>query len=254
MASRLDQLLQPTGGPRSLRELALPGPLQILVLAPHPDDFDAIGLTLRHLHGQGHRLHVAVLTTGASGVDDGFEGAHDDAAKAALREAEQRASCAFFGLAPERLSFLRLWGDGADDIAPLRQWRAMRQADLMFMPHGNDSNRTHRRTCEAACTLASELGLDAWAFLNQDAKTLGMRVDLFFDFDDEEAAWKAQLLRLHASQQARNLRTRGSGFDRRVLDVNRGAAAGLPTARPYAEAFELLRLTAAAPPRRSRSS
>ncbi len=254
MASKLDELLQPTGGPRSLRELALPGPLEILVLAPHPDDFDAIGLTLRHLHGQGHNLHVAVLTSGASGVDDGFGAAHDDAAKAALREAEQRASCAFFGLLPQRLSFLRLWGDSADDLAPLRHWMAARRADLLFMPHGNDSNRTHQRTYASACALASEFGLDAWAFLNQDAKTLGMRVDLFFDFDEDAAAWKAQLLRLHTSQQARNLRTRGSGFDQRVLEVNRGAAAGLPTQRPYAEAFELLRLRAAAPPRRSRSS
>jgi LmbE family N-acetylglucosaminyl deacetylase len=254
MVSQLDDLLQPAGAPRSVREMALPGPLQVLVLAPHPDDFDAIGLTLRHLHQLGHQLHLAVLTTGASGVDDGFGGAQDDAAKAALREDEQRASCAFFGLPPQRVTFLRLWSEGRDDPAPLRAWMQERPADLLFLPHGNDSNRTHQRTYAAACGLAEELGLQAWAFLNQDAKTLGMRVDLFFDFEEEDAAWKAQLLRLHASQQARNLRTRGAGFDQRVLAVNRAAAAGLPTQRPYAEAFELLWLTPAAPPRRSRSS
>ncbi|QJW85583.1 hypothetical protein HK414_26835 [Ramlibacter terrae] len=95
------------------------------MVAPHPDDFDAIALALRHLHEQGHALHVAVLTTGASGVEDGFEGACGDDAKAALREAEQRASCALFGLAPERLRFLRMWGGGSDDVAPLRLagWR-----------------------------------------------------------------------------------------------------------------------------------
>lgn len=241
----LDALFLAGERPRSLRDLACPRPLDILVLAPHPDDFDAIGLTLRHLHGQGHALHVAVLTTGASGVEDGFEGATGDPEKAALREAEQRASCAFFGLPPQRLDFLRLWGtasDAARDLARLEDWMTARPADLVFMPHGNDSNATHRRTCEAVRAVAAERGLHAWACLNQDAKTLGMRVDLFFDFDAADAAWKGQLLRCHRSQQERNLRRRGAGFDARVLQVNRQAAAALGTSLPYAEVFELVRL------------
>jgi LmbE family N-acetylglucosaminyl deacetylase len=233
--------------PRSLRELAFPAPLTIQVLAPHPDDFDAIGLSLRHLHAQGHALHVAVLTTGASGVEDGFEGATDDGAKAAVREAEQRASCAFFGLPPERLQFLRLWDAQAqaqadEDLARLQAWIAARPADLVFMPHGNDSNRTHRRTSEAVRAVAARLQLEAWACLNQDAKTLEMRIDLCFEFGEADAAWKAQLLRFHRSQQERNLRTRGTGFDARVLAVNRQAAQALGTAQPYAEVFELMRL------------
>jgi LmbE family N-acetylglucosaminyl deacetylase len=238
--------MDPVGArPRSLRELVFPAPLTILVLAPHPDDFDAIGLSLRHLHAQGHALHVAVLTSGSSGVEDGFEGASDDDAKATLREAEQRASCAFFRLPPERLQFLRLWAGQAqadDDLARLQAWIAARPADLVFMPHGNDSNRTHRRTSEAVCAVAARLQLDAWACLNQDAKTLEMRIDLCFDFGEAEAAWKAQLLRFHRSQQERNLRTRGTGFDARVLAVNRQAAQALGTAQPYAEVFELMRL------------
>jgi LmbE family N-acetylglucosaminyl deacetylase len=245
MASHLDALLQSGPRPRSLRELAFPRPLQVLVLAPHPDDFDAIGLTLRHLSSQGHELHVAVLTTGASGVEDGFAGTTDVAAKGALREAEQRASCAFFGLPAQRLHFLRLWADDAkaqEDLARLRAWIAARPADLLFLPHGNDSNRTHRRTCESVRTIATQLGLDAWACLNQDAKTAQMRVDLYFGFSEEEAAWKAQLLRCHRSQQERNLRTRGSGFDARVLHVNRDAAAALDISLPYAEVFELQRI------------
>lgn len=245
-------------GPHSLRDLGFPRPLVIQVLAPHPDDFDAIALSLRHLHQQGHALHVAVLTTGASGVDPGFEGADDDDARAALRETEQRASCALFGLAPERLTFLRLWGEPAgadtngpatavapqepDDLARLAGWMAAQPADLLFMPHGNDSNRTHRRTFEAVRAVAVAQGLQAWACLNQDAKTVQMRVDLHFDFGAEDAAWKARLLRCHRSQQERNLRTRGSGFDARVLEVNRQAAQALGTRLPYAEAFELMPL------------
>lgn len=245
MSIDLEPLLA-TGRAQSLRELVLPAPLNVLVLAPHPDDFDAIALTLRHLHLQGHAVHVAVLTSGASGVDDGFGGAVDDAAKAALREQEQRESRAMFGLPPERLEFLRVWAGGEDaaDDARLRAWIADRAGDLLFMPHGNDSNRTHRRTHDTVRKAAAELGLDAWACLNQDAKTLGMRVDLFFEFGEDEAAWKASLLRCHRSQQERNVRTRGVGFAERVLAVNRQAAAGLPTKLPYAEAFEVARLGA----------
>jgi LmbE family N-acetylglucosaminyl deacetylase len=247
-ASALDSLLGVGEAPRSLRELVFPRPLAVLVLAPHPDDFDAIGLTLRHLHRQGHAVHLAVLTTGASGVEDGFAGAHDDAAKALLREGEQRESCAFFGLPSERLHFLRLWADAAKadaDMARLEQWITARPADLFFLPHGNDSNRTHRRTYDSVCAIAAKHDLHTWAGLNQDAKTLQMRVDLFFDFDEEEAAWKARLLRCHRSQQERNLRTRGRGFDQRVLEVNRRAAQALGARRPYAETFELKRPGAA---------
>lgn len=241
MIRSLDLLLQPAAEPRLLRALALPSPLVVAVVAPHPDDFDAIAVTLQLLQQQGHTLHVAVVTTGASGVDDGFGGALDDAGKAALRESEQRASCAAFGLPPGRLSFLRMWA-GGDDDAPLRDWLDAVRPALVFMPHGNDSNRTHRRTCEAVVTAAAALRLEAWACLSQDAKTRGMRVDLVVDFDAGEAAWKAQLLRLHASQQARNLRMRGEGFDARVLAVNRQAALDLATRQSHAEVFELQRL------------
>ena len=82
-------------GPRPLRlqQLQLPPELRVAVLAPHPDDFDAIAVTLRHLRDNGNRIAVAVATGGASGVEDGFRGAADDSAKARLREEEQRASC-----------------------------------------------------------------------------------------------------------------------------------------------------------------
>lgn len=253
-----DPLLARAGRPRSLREIVFSHRLTMLVLAPHPDDFDAISATLRHLHGQGHELHVAVLTTGANGVDDGYAGAADRHAKAAVREAEQRASCALFGLPPGRLHFLRLWEHGTDlvgssdtadraDLQRLAAWLAARPADLLFMPHGHDTNRTHRRTYESVRALAAQQRMHRWACLNQDAKTLALRPDLYFDFDEQEAAWKRQLLLCHGSQQQRNLRTRGVGFDERVLGMNRRAAGALAAARPYAEVFELLALASEDP-------
>lgn len=231
--------------PALLSDLALPAPLTILVLAPHPDDFDAIAVSMRFLHRQGHTIHVAVLTTGASGVEDGWNGACDANSKAKLREAEQRESCAFFGLPEDRLSFLRLWEQPEDAVSSaqdnerLRHYLLSVNPSCVFLPHGNDSNRTHRRTFEAFHSLATCENLDLLAFLNLDAKTLSMRSDVIMHFSNAEAAWKAELLRMHSSQHERNLKTRGYGFDERVLRVNRDAARAGGYEEAYAEVFEL---------------
>ncbi len=243
MQQRIDEILS---GPRPLplSGLSLPAPLRIAVLAPHPDDFDAIGVTMRMLHTAGHHIDVAVLTSGTSGVEDGYNGVTTDTEKAAMREAEQRASCTFFGLTAERLSFLRLWqrDDDAADDERLRDYLRARVPQLAFMPHGNDSNRTHRRVYETFKTIVQAERLPVWAFLNRDAKTIGMRTDAYTGFDEEAARWKAELLRFHGSQQTRNLNARKQGFDERVLCLNRGCAAGAGAPFPYAEAFELQRL------------
>lgn len=231
--------------PMRLTDVDLPDALSILVLAPHPDDFDAIGVTMRHLQQQGHRIHVAVLTTGASGVDDGWNGANNAAAKAALREAEQEASCAFFGLPQGRLRFMRLWEQPDDAELSARDKESLRDhvlavaPDCVFLPHGNDSNRTHRRTFEAFHAIALETHLNLLALLNLDAKTVSMRSDLYMLFNQADAEWKAQLLRMHRSQHERNLQSRGYGFDERVLAVNRDAAAAGGYQDAYAEVFEL---------------
>jgi hypothetical protein len=64
-----------------------------------------------------------------------------------------------------------------------------------------------------------------------------MRLDLVTVFDDGEAAWKGGLLRCHRSQHERNLRSRGIGFDERILAMNRGI--GTEVDAPFAEGFEL---------------
>ncbi|MBK4736313.1 PIG-L deacetylase family protein [Noviherbaspirillum pedocola] len=233
--------------PCTLEELQFATPQTVVVLAPHPDDFDAIAVSLRRLQSCGHAIHVAVLTTGANGIEDGWNGITDRQAKAQVREAEQRSSCAHFGLPEERLQFLHLWENEDDpdrdavDLDRLQTYLLQRRPDLVFLPHCNDSNRTHRRTYERFVTIAHMHRLQVLAFLAQDAKTLEMRIDLHTDFDEEEAAWKAELLRLHRSQQERNLKTRGHGFDQRVLAVNRAAAQAMGSALPYAEVFELRR-------------
>lgn len=227
--------------PMHLDDLALPAPLRIAVLAPHPDDFDAIGISMRRLLARGHRIALAVLTSGSNGVENGFGGACTPAEKAALREAEQLAACARLGLPAAHIDFLRLWqrgDDDADDVR-LRAWLHAQRTQLAFMPHGNDRNATHRRVHDTVRRIAEADRLDVWCCLNRDAKTVSMRTDLYSCFDDEEARWKAQLLRLHASQQSRNLHLRGEGFDDRVLRVNRTHACGRHADHRYAETFEL---------------
>ncbi len=235
-------------GPRPLRfqKLHIPPELRVAVLAPHPDDFDAIAVTLRFLHDNGNRIDLAVATGGASGVEDGFRGATTDAAKVALREEEQRASCRLFGLPDERLVFLRL-AEGTDghtlvneeNFQAVRAWLVAQQPDLVFLPHGNDTNADHRRCYDLFRRTTFEEKLTLVACLNRDPKTIAMRDDLITPFGTADAAWKARLLLCHQSQHQRNLHTRGHGFDDRILNVNRRFAAVLRCGAEFAESFEL---------------
>ena len=85
--------------------------MRLLVLAPHPDDFDEIGVTLRFFRDNGNPIFVAVVSSGASGVEDSFCTPPTIEKKAEVREQEQRRSCRFFGLQDTHLDFLRLTED-----------------------------------------------------------------------------------------------------------------------------------------------
>ena len=105
--------LAPTGSPRPIPEFSLPNDLKILVLAPHPDDFDAIGVTLKCLSDKGYPIHVGVVRTG-SGVEDVYCPGFTLGEKADLRDEEQRRSLRFFGLPEDCLTFLALSNDTGD--------------------------------------------------------------------------------------------------------------------------------------------
>jgi len=220
--------------------------VRVAVAAPHPDDFDVIAVTLRWFHDLGASLELAVLTRGHSGVENGFGGAHAEEEKAALREVEQRASCAAFGLEPSRVAFLRLAEDArghplldAGNTTAVRAFLGRADPDIIFLPHGRDSNTAHQRTHTLVTGIVAENRRTALLCLAEDPKTLGIRRDMVMPFDEPAAAWKAQLLRCHASQQERNLRMRGIGLDERILGMNRKTAEDLGIAAPYAESFEL---------------
>jgi LmbE family N-acetylglucosaminyl deacetylase len=232
--------------PLFFNKLNLSSKLRVLVLAPHPDDFDAIGVTIRMLRDKGNKINLAVLTSGAGGVEDNPVNKLTRQEKAVLREEEQKASCNFFGLPAENLSFLHLDEDAEHHIEVsernlerLKTFWDAHSPDIVFMPHGNDTNKEHKRTYMLFQKLMETESRSLAALLNKDPKTIAMKNDLYTTFDGEDAIWKAELLRCHKSQHERNLRTRGHGFDDRILNVNRQVAQEAGINEKYAEVFEI---------------
>jgi LmbE family N-acetylglucosaminyl deacetylase len=238
-------ILTSGGSPRAVPQLALPSTFRILVLAPHPDDFDAIGVTLKFLSCNGNSVDVGVVRTG-SGVEDSYLPGLTVAERADLREREQRRSLEFFDLPENCLTFLSLSNDAEDqpvdspeNCAAIEAFLKEKAPDIVFLPHGNDTNSAHRVIYSLLRKVAQRSGRALAALLNCDPKTIEMRTDLYMAFGQEEADWKAELLRFHDSQHQRNLRTRGHGFDDRILDVNKAIALELSLPCEYAEAFEI---------------
>jgi len=238
-------LLRNVPKPASISSTTFPAGMRVMFIGPHPDDFDANGLTLRYLRDGGSELRVLVVS-GGSGVEDSYCVTSTQEVKERIREREQRASCRFFGLPGEALTFLHIDKDGeaqpVDSPANLRlltEHVLSFKPDVIMLPHGNDTNQghrvMHRMVTKAALRAKSPIAL----LLSRDPKTISMRTDLYTAFGEAEATWKATLLRFHDSQHQRNLCSRGHGFDERILAENRRAALELGLDAPYAEAFEL---------------
>lgn len=235
-----------TNNPQPLQTYTFPQELRVLALAPHPDDFDAIGATMRFFQENGNPLYVTVLTSGWSGVEDSFCPTPTAEIKAELREQEQKASLRFFGLGQTHLEFLLLEEDERGHLLEneanserMRKHLLSIRPELVFLPHGNDTNLDHQRLYKTFHGLAEEVGYPLVAFLNHDPKTIRMRPDLYLGFGEEEAKWKGELLRHHRSQHQRNLNQRGYGIDERILRTNRSSAKAFSLKVPYAEVFEL---------------
>jgi len=223
-------------------KIQIPKESKVLVLAPHPDDFDAIAVSLRIFRDNGNHIELAVISGAESGVEDSFCENHPGMTKAEIREQEQLNSCIFFGLTESQVSFLHLEEDENGDpkdsegnLKKLKNYITKIKPDIVFMPHWNDTNAGHRRTYSMFKKIAGDIKI----YLNRDPKTIEMRQDIYTLFSEEYAKWKAELLRCHTSQHQRNLNTRGHGFDDRVLQANRQIAKEGRCAAPYAEVFEI---------------
>ncbi len=246
-----------------------PAGARVLALAPHPDDPDAVAVTLRRLALAGCRITYAVACLSPQGVTDsyalaeairrGMEPPADlTAFKRELRQGEQLASAGLAGFLEREPEFLSLKED--------RRGRILHQAansaaigavlrghdpDLVLLPHGEDTNLDHvgiwNFLREQAPGLAARRGRPLLALFNRDPKTVRITEHLATPFTAGEAQWKAELLAAHRSQQARNLESRGYGFDQRILRENRAAWEQLSGRLgeswtgffPYAESFQV---------------
>ena len=228
------------------KQILLPSGIKIVVLAPHPDDFDAIAVTLKKFQKCGSNLSLAVISGAESGVEDSFMDDYQTKSKAEIREKEQISSCLFFGLQKDDITFLHLSEDNNGDPIDnpsnyeiIKNYLLNQSPDIIFLPHGNDTNMGHVRTYTMCKKVISETELQPILFLNRDPKTIKMRNDAYIVFNEDEAHWKGKLLKHHKSQHQRNLNQRGHGFDERVLAVNRQIAEELPEEFKYAEVFEI---------------
>jgi LmbE family N-acetylglucosaminyl deacetylase len=233
--------------PTSLRKLRIPKRLKVLYLAPHPDDFDAVSIAMRWFKDNKNPILIAIVSSGASGVEDSYCASASWQAKADIREREQAAACRFFGLDANSVTFLRLDEDrnghpvdSENNRERLRQYFFGVRPDIVCLPHGHDTNTGHQRVYSIFRQMATDAGYPLVALLNRDPKTILMRTDLYITFGKKDAGWKGNLLRFHQSQHQRNLNTRRHGFDDRILTVNKQIGDEVrPGKNLLAEGFEL---------------
>ena len=216
-----------------------------VVLAPHPDDFDVIGVSLKLLKEDNKEIHLLLNSGGASGVVDGFLSAYTDSEKVELRLIEQEYSCRFFGLKEENFKFLNMEIDVDGEPAfitsnceKIRKEILRLMPDTFFLPHGNDHNPGHSRNYHFLTKIIQEEAITAQLFLNKDPKTQNFNTHYYTPLDGSLIHWKETLLGFHHSQEHRNKLNRNITFKERILNSNRLTAMELNLPSPFAESFE----------------
>jgi len=234
---------------------------RVLVLGPHPDDPETVAITCRLLKQSGCDIWYAIASLSPSGVEDDYARRKPNMdsislkeKKSNIRRKEQTQAAERFGLTPDRLAFLGIEEDKEFDspknLARIKDHLESVEPDIVMMPIGNDPNQTHSwvyqtfRKCAENLTLKT--GKPIVALYNEDPKTIEIRKDLFVLFGEGGADWKGGLLKIHESQQARNIHRRGVGFDERILHMNHLSWKHLVETSPclgssakYAEVFEI---------------
>jgi LmbE family N-acetylglucosaminyl deacetylase len=245
----------------STKKVRFPTEGKVLVLGPHPDDPECAAVTCRLLMRFGCDLWYTIVDMSPSGVEDryvkkwGRENSIPlEKTKIEIRRMEQISAAEMFGLTQERITFLGI--EGAKELSTTENLTRMNEhlesvaPDIVIMPAGNDSNQTHVWVHQAFRQCVKSIALKKQkpvvALYNEDPKTIEMRHDLFVLFGDESGDWKRALLRVHTSQQQRNIHSRGIGFDERILNMNhlryrlfRESLSTVDGSAKYAEVFEI---------------
>jgi len=244
-----------------MRKVCLPTCGRVLVLSPHPDDPESVAITCRLLMRSGCDIWYTIVCMSPSGVEDDYAHRSQNSdsislgdKKIEIRRREQTRSAEMFGLRAGRLAFLFIEEDEKIDSrknqARIKDHLESVAPDIVIMPIGKDPNQMHAWVYQVFRKYARDLplkrGKPILALYNEDPKTTEIRRDLFVLFDEEGADWKGALLKIHDSQQQRNIHNRGMGFDARILRVNRLSWRRLSEistsallSGKYAEVFEL---------------
>ena len=243
------------------RKVRLPTYGKVLVLGPHPDDPESVAVTCRILMRLGCDIWITIVSMSPSGVEDEYaqRWQNNDSIslqkkKIEIRRREQTLATERFGLSLDRLTFLGIEEDkglnAPNNSAKIRNHLLSIAPDIVIMPIGRDPNQTHARVYQVFRECAADLILKkekpVVALYNEDPKTLEIRHDLFVLFGEESVDWKRALLKIHDSQQQRNINSRGMGFDERILCMNRLSYRRFQEMLPhadclakYAEVFEI---------------
>lgn len=249
-------------------EVPIPSGACVMVLGPHPDDPESVAVTCRLLMQKGGDMHYVVVTMSPSGVEDEYArrltgSMHTSLIekKIEIRRMEQIRAAQMFGLRMDRLTFLGLGEDEQETLLNTSKNRARIEniiqniaPDIVIMPIGKDTNPTHawvyRVFRQSVKGLVTDRRKPVVALYSEDPKTTRIRKDLCVLFGEASARWKGELLRIHDSQQERNINLRRMGFDERILRMNRQSYSCISEsvklkmntpgyAEGYAEVFEI---------------
>jgi len=216
------------------------------VLAHQDDEMACLATLLRLRREQGATITMIVATNGDKGA--AWDPDRPLAEVAALRDREMRAVAA--GLDASYVCLGRPDGFLVDDestrLDMIDALRAAR-AELVFTHYVADYNADHVATAAITCQAAlfteiascrtehPALSAAPAIFHVDPGPGYGFEATHFVAFDEEIAAEKARLVRLHASQMDVMRERRGSDYADLTLEGNRQTGARLPV--PYAEGF-----------------
>lgn len=203
--------------------------MNVLVLAPHPDD-EAIGCggTVAGHIASGDRVEVIFLTSGERGIKP-----FDAAANVRQREEEASKAAAILGI--HAIDFWRL-PDGrlrasSTVVERLGQELARRNAALVYTTHQDEDHVDHRAAARLLHAALDERGDGRTRALYFEVWTPLQQLDMVVDITDQLHT-KIRAIRAHRSQ------CQIVGFDQaaRGLARYRGELHSWPGG-PYAEAF-----------------